>query len=39
CSALQSMIVFVGAIVALSSVPWNRRLRALFIALPTIHVL
>jgi archaeosortase A (PGF-CTERM-specific) len=39
CSALQSMIVFVGAIVALSSVPWNRRMRALFIALPTIHVL
>ena len=39
CSGLQSMIVFVGAIVALSRVDWSRRLRALMIALPTIHVL
>ncbi|MDP7002666.1 MAG: archaeosortase A [Candidatus Thalassarchaeaceae archaeon] len=39
CSALQSMAVFIGAIVALSSVHWKRRMRALLIALPTIHVL
>ena len=39
CSGLQSMIVFVGAIVALGSVEWSRRIRALFIAIPTIHVL
>ncbi len=39
CSGLQSMIVFVGAIVALGHVDWNRRLRALMIAIPTIHVL
>jgi len=39
CSALQSMAVFIGAIVALSSVHWKRRARALMIALPTIHVL
>ena len=39
CSGLQSMIVFVGAIVALGRVDWNRKLRALMIAIPTIHVL
>ena len=39
CSALQSMIIFVGAIVALSSVSWKRRARGLLIAIPTIHVL
>ncbi|MBI87814.1 MAG: archaeosortase A [Euryarchaeota archaeon] len=39
CSALQSMAVFIGAIVALSSVHWKRRARALIIAVPTIHVL
>ena len=39
CSGLQSMIVFVGAIVALQSVDWNRKARALLIAVPTIHVL
>ncbi len=39
CSAFQSMAVFIGAIVALSSVHWKRKLRALLIALPTIHVL
>ena len=39
CSALQSMAVFIGAIVALSSVHWKRRARALFIAIPTIHIL
>lgn len=39
CSGLQSMIVFVGAIVALRTVDWKRRARALFIAVPTIYVL
>tara|TARA_Y100000588_G_scaffold91295_1_gene98532 strand:- start:3754 stop:4797 length:1044 start_codon:yes stop_codon:yes gene_type:complete len=39
CSALQSMAVFIGAIVALNSVHWKRRARALIIAIPTIHVL
>ena len=39
CSGLQSMIIFVGAIVALRTVPWNRRARGLLIALPTIHIL
>ena len=33
------MIIFVGAIVALQTVPWNRRARGLLIALPTIHIL
>jgi archaeosortase A (PGF-CTERM-specific) len=39
CSGLQSMIVFVGAIVALGSVEWSRKIRALLMAIPTIHVL
>jgi archaeosortase A (PGF-CTERM-specific) len=39
CTALQSMIVFVGAIVALQTAPWQRRVRALLISLPVIHVL
>ena len=39
CSALQSMAVFIGAIVALNSVHWKRRVRALLIAIPTIHIL
>jgi len=39
CSALQSMAVFIGAIVALNSVNWKRRARALVIAIPTIHIL
>ena len=39
CSALQSMIVFVGAIVALSGVSWRRKARGLFISIPTIFVL
>jgi archaeosortase A (PGF-CTERM-specific) len=39
CSGLQSMIIFVGAIGALSSVSWKRRTRGLLIALPTIYVL
>ena len=39
CSALQSMIVFVGALVAVQEAPWKRRARALFITIPVIHVL
>ena len=39
CSGLQSMIIFVGAIGALSSVSWKRRVRGLLIAIPTIFVL
>ena len=39
CSGLQSMIIFVGAIFALRSASWKRRVRALLIVLPTIHVL
>ena len=39
CSALQSMIVFVGAIIALSDVGWKRKARGLFISIPTIFVL
>ena len=39
CSALQSMIVFVGAIFALQDTPWKCRARALFITIPVIHVL
>ena len=33
------MIIFVGAIFALRSASWKRRVRALLIVLPTIHVL
>ena len=39
CSALQSMIVFVGAIVAVRNSPWNRRVRALLISIPVVFVL
>ena len=39
CSALQSMIVFVGAIIAVRGSPLNRKIRALFITVPVIHVL
>ena len=39
CSGLQSMIIFVGAICALDSVPWNRRIRGLLISIPTIYLL
>jgi len=38
CTALQSMIVFVGAIAVLN-LGWRRRLRALLLTLPLIHVL
>jgi archaeosortase A (PGF-CTERM-specific) len=39
CSALQSMIVFIGALVAVREATWQRRLRAIFITIPVIHVL
>lgn len=39
CSALQSMIIFVGALVALRGVSWKLRARALLLTLPVIHVL
>ena len=39
CSALQSMIIFIGAIGALRTAPIKRRIRALLVVLPTIHVL
>ena len=39
CSALQSMIVFVGAIAALRHAPWQRRVRALVLIIPLIHIL
>ncbi len=39
CSALQSMIVFVGALVALQKSPWKLRIRGLIITLPLIHIL
>ena len=35
CSALQSIAVFIGAIVALNSVHWKGGAGALFIAIPT----
>ncbi len=39
CSALQSMIVFVGAVVAVRNAPWRRRARALVLIIPLIHIL
>ena len=38
CTALQSMIIFIGAIAALKA-PWRKRLRALIVCIPTIHLL
>ena len=38
CTAIQSMIIFVGAISALD-IDWRKRVRALFIALSLIHIL
>ncbi len=39
CTALQSMIVFVGAIIAVRDAPLRRRIRALLATIPVIHVL
>ena len=38
CTAIQSIIIFVGAISVLE-VDWRKRVRALFIALSLIHIL
>lgn len=38
CTAIQSMIIFVGAISVLD-ISWRKRIRALFIALSLIHIL
>jgi len=38
CTALQSMIIFVGAIISLD-IDWRRKARALLIVLPVIHLL
>ena len=38
CTAIQSMIIFVGAISVLE-IGWRKRIRALFISLSLIHVL
>ena len=38
CTAIQSMIIFVGAISVLD-IDWRKRVRALFIALSLIHIL
>ncbi len=39
CSAMQSMAVFVGALWAIRTAPWKRRMRAAMITIPTIFVL
>ena len=39
CSAAQSMAVFIGALFAIRTAPWQRRLRALLVTIPTIFVL
>ncbi len=39
CSGLQSMIIFVGAIVALTKSPLSDRIRALLVTVPVIHIL
>ena len=38
CTAIQSMVLFIGAIAVLD-LSWKRRVRALLLILPTIHVL
>tara|TARA_Y100000589_G_scaffold307588_1_gene323410 strand:- start:102 stop:1067 length:966 start_codon:yes stop_codon:yes gene_type:complete len=39
CSAMQSMAVFIGALWAIRTAPWKRRVRAAIITIPTIFVL
>jgi len=39
CSALQSMIVFVGALVAVRESPWRSRMRMMALVIPLIHIL
>ena len=38
CTALQSMVIFIGAIAVLD-IDWKRRCRALILTLPVIHIL
>ena len=38
CTALQSMVIFIGAIAVLD-IDWRRRLRVLFLTIPLIHIL
>ena len=38
CTAIQSMVLFVGAIAVLD-LPWKRRVRALLLVIPLIHLL
>jgi archaeosortase A (PGF-CTERM-specific) len=38
CTALQSMVIFIGAIAVLD-IDWRRRSRVLFLTIPLIHVL
>jgi archaeosortase A (PGF-CTERM-specific) len=38
CTALQSMVIFVGAIAVLD-IDWRRRCRVLFLTIPLIHIL
>lgn len=38
CTAIQSMVLFIGAISVLD-LPWKKRLRALLLVVPLIHVL
>lgn len=38
CTALQSMVIFIGAIAVLD-IDWKRRFRVLFLTVPLIHVL
>lgn len=38
CTALQSMVIFIGAIAVLD-IDWRRRCRVLFLTIPLIHVL
>jgi len=39
CSAMQSMAVFIGALAAIRTAPFRRRMRAAIVTIPTIFVL
>jgi len=39
CTGLQSMMIFIGVIVALGGVDWRRRFRAFMVTVPVIYVL
>ena len=38
CTALQSMVIFIGAIAVLD-LDWRRRIRAILFTIPVIHIL